>query len=211
LVQSVSAAEPHAVPGASSLLRQAPAPLHVSAFLQSSSAESPHGVPDPSGGFAHPPDPLHTSEVHSMPSGHCVGAVLPALASLEAQAPAPSHVSASVQSLSVELPQEVPAATRHESAASLHTSAHSPPPVHGSPEWLEHVPPLHVSVPLQNSPSLHGALFAGCVQAPAPLQTSSVQPFESVLHPVPAETKQLSLVSLHASAHSLPPLHGSPA
>ena len=55
------------------------------------------------------------------------------------------------------------------SAASLHRVLHSAPPAHGSPECPQ-VPPLHVSVPLQNSPSLHEAVLAVCTQAPLPLQ-----------------------------------------
>jgi hypothetical protein len=68
-----------------------------------------------------------------------------------------------------------------------------------------------VSVPLQNKPSLHGALLLGCVHAPVPLQTSFVHALPSVAHAFPAVSLQLSAASLQTSAQSAPPLHGSPA
>src|SRR5262249_26866972 len=97
------------------------------------------------------------------------------------------------------------------SAASLHASAHSDPPAQGLPVCWAHAPPLHVSVPLQKRLSLHGSVLGGCAHAPLPLHASSVQPLPSSVHGVPPGSKQLPADSLHASAHSGPLAHGSPA
>jgi hypothetical protein len=80
------------------------------------------------------------------------------------------------------------------SVASLHDSEQSASAsptfaAHGSPLCVEHAPPVHVSVPLQNSPSLHA------------------KPFGSA-------ARQLSADSLHDSEQSPSPStpgHGSPA
>src|SRR5205823_13954736 len=66
----------------------------------------------------------------------------------------------------------VPSGTLQLCANSLHTLAHCGPPAHGLPACAEHVPPLHVSAPLQNNPSLQGVALGAalCVHAPAPLQ-----------------------------------------
>src|SRR5207247_1602145 len=53
------------------------------------------------------------------------------------------------------LAQAVPCGAR-QWVVSLHVKLlQSAPPAHGSPEWPQ-VPPLQVSVPLQNLPSSHG-------------------------------------------------------
>src|SRR5262249_18373324 len=84
-------------------------------------------------------------------------------------------------------------------------------PAQGSPAWAAQLPPLQVSAPLQNRPSSQGAVLLGCVQVPAPLHWSLVQPLPSSVHAVPDGAKQLSAASLQADAHSAPPAHGSPA
>jgi hypothetical protein len=76
------------------------------------------------------------------------------------------------------------------SAPSLHDSEQFPSPSapgHGFPAWTVQAPATQVSAPLQNRPSLHGALLFGCVQLPAPLQMSFVQTFPSDVHGVPFE------------------------
>ena len=76
------------------------------------------------------------------------------------------------------------------SAASLHDSLQLPSPSgpgQGSPACTVQVPPLQVSAPLQNRPSLQGAVLFGCVQRLlVPLQTSLVQTLPSSVQPVPA-------------------------
>src|SRR5262249_38440118 len=64
---------------------------------------------------------------------------------------------------------------------------------------------------LQKSPSSHGAVLFGCVQAPLPLHWSFVHTLPSLVHAVPAESKQLSAASLQLWAHSGPPAQGLPA
>ena len=125
-----------------------------------------------------------------------------------AHAPRPSQTS-SVQEFESAV-HGVPAATAQLSLASVHEPPHSPPPAHGSPACAAHVPPLHVSAPLQNRPSSQGAALLGCVHVPDPLQTSFVHALPSLVHAVPFALKQLSEPSLHCVLHSLPPLHGSP-
>ena len=96
------------------------------------------------------------------------------------------------------------------SPLSSHVSAQSAPPVHGSPACTEQFPPLHVSVPLQNTLSSHDALLFGCVQEPLPLQMSFVQTLPSLVHAEPEDALQLSAASWHTFAHTAPPVHGSP-
>jgi hypothetical protein len=93
--------------------------------------------------------------------------VVPALPAVCAQAPAPSHAS-TLHGLPSVL-HGVPLGSKQSSAASLQRSAHSDPAVHGSPVCPQ-VPPLQVSVPVQKSPSSHGAVFAGWMHVPVPLQ-----------------------------------------
>ena len=83
-------------------------------------------------------------------------------------------------------------------------------PGHGSPAWSEQVPPEHVSAPLQNSPSEHGAALFGWPQAPAPSHTSSVQTLESGVQAPPAGLLQLSAVSLQVLSQNVRPGQGSP-
>jgi hypothetical protein len=104
----------------------------------------------------------------------------------------------------------VPAAAEQESVASVHEPPHSPPPAHGSPACTVQAPPLQVSAPLQNKPSLQAAALLGWEHVPEPLQTSFVHTFPSVEHAVPFVLKQLSEASLHCVLHSLPPVHGLP-
>jgi hypothetical protein len=66
---------------------------------------------------------------------------------------------------------------------------------------------VHVLPSLQDDPSGR----PGCVQAPAPSHSSSVQVFASAVHGVPGASKQESASSSQASAHSDPLMHGSPA
>jgi len=151
--------------------------------------------------------PAHTSSLQTSPvvqgfrSSH--GAVLFGCV----QAPSPSHWS-SVQT-SPSSVHSVSAAVWQSCAASLQVLSHSAPPVHGSPLCVQ-APPLQVSVPLQKRPSLHGAVFFGCVHAPAPLHTSSVQTLPSLVQAVPAPAWQSWAASLHELLHSAPPVHGSP-
>jgi hypothetical protein len=70
------------------------------------------------------------------------------------QVPNPLHTS-SVQTLASE-EHSCPNEAMQLSASSLHTSKHSPSPVHGSPLWMAHPPPTQESLPLQNKPSSHG-------------------------------------------------------
>ena len=68
------------------------------------------------------------------------------------------------------------------SPLSSHVSAQSAPPVHGSPACTEQFPPLHVSVPLQNTLSSHDALLFGCVQEPLDAELL-IQPKRPRHHP----------------------------
>src|SRR5207247_249010 len=54
--------------------------------------------------------------------------------------------------------QAVPAAVWQSLAASSHVLSHSGPPAHGSPLCV-HMPSLHVSGPLQKTPSSQGSVF----------------------------------------------------
>ena len=106
--------------------------------------------------------------------------------------------------------QVVPDGAKQSSAVSLHTAAHSAPPAQGSPAWTPQVPPLHVSAPLQKTPSSHGAVLLECAQLPEPLHWSLVQPLPSSVQAVPPGAKQSSAASSQVDAHSLPPAQGSP-
>jgi hypothetical protein len=65
------------------------------------------------------------------------------------------------------------------SAASLHDSEQLPSPTgpsHGSPVCVEHAPPEHVSLPVQNNPSSHDEPFvSAAVQSFAPSLHDSEQ------------------------------------
>src|SRR5262245_4630045 len=67
-------------------------------------------------------------------------------------------------------PHRVPAAVMHWSVGSSQPW-HASCPAQGSPEWTQ-VPPLHVSVPLQKSPSSQGwpSLGPATTQLPPPSQ-----------------------------------------
>jgi hypothetical protein len=54
-------------------------------------------------------------------------------------------------------------------------------------------------------------VFAGCAQAPEPLQTSLVHGLPSSVHAVPDAAKQLSVASVQVRAHIAPLAQGSPA
>src|SRR5579862_6210627 len=132
---------------------------------------------------------------------------MPALPAGCVHAPDPSH-SSTVQGLESAV-HGVPAPTKQLWFASLQVSAHSGPPAQGFPACV-HVPPEHVSMPLQKIPSSHGfVLFTW--HAPAPSQWSSVHGFPSSVHGVMSGSKQLPAASLQVCAHSGPPAHGSPA
>ena len=154
----------------------------------------------------------------------------------------PEHVSAPLQNRPSVHADPFGSAAVQLSAASLHDSEQLPSPsgpVHGLPVCPQ-VPPLHVSLPLQNNPSSQGSVLFWWRQVPDALQTSSVQTLLSLAHGVPAvalfepqvpvplhvlmvhelpsslqavpcTSKQLSSLSLHVSAQSAPPVHGSPA
>src|SRR5262249_8642039 len=53
----------------------------------------------------------------------------------------------------------------------------------GAPDM--HVPPAHTSPAVHALPSPQGAVFAPCIQVPAPSQTSSVQVFVSLVQVLP--------------------------
>jgi hypothetical protein len=105
----------------------------------------------------------------------------------------------------------VPATSKQLRAASLHASAHAEAPAHGSPEWTEHVPAAHVSAPLQNRPSSHGAASGACTHVPEASHVSVVHGLPSSVQGDPVAAVQVSVVSLHAAEHSPPPPHGLPA
>src|SRR5438094_430715 len=103
----------------------------------------------PSGSGVPPPQTpaVHTSPlVHGLPSVH----VVPSVTFGCVHAPAPLHSSRVHWFVSGV--QRVPARSKQSSSVSLQSSAHSEPPVHGSPLW-RHAPPAQVSVPLQKRPS----------------------------------------------------------
>src|SRR5437763_1525485 len=122
------------------------------------------------------------------------------------QAPAPLQAS-SVQTLP-SLVQAVPAPVWQLWADSLQVLLHSGPLAHGSPLCV-HVPPLHVSVPLQKSPSSQEAVFGVCAQVPAPLQASSVQTLSSLVQAVPAAVWQAAAASLQGASRAGPPAQGA--
>jgi hypothetical protein len=64
----------------------------------------------------------------------------------------PVQLSA-VSQTPAEARQTVAALAKQLPADSLHVLPQIPPPAHGLPECTLHVPPAHVSVPLQNTPS----------------------------------------------------------
>ena len=73
----------------------------------------------------------------------------------------------------------VPDGVRQFFAVSLQVSLQSAPPVHGSPAWTLHVPPLQRSAPLQKRPSEQVWVLLVWVQPVAALQPSSVQTLPS--------------------------------
>jgi hypothetical protein len=149
---------------------------------------------------------LHTPSLQTLPDAEQLRGAPP-------QMP-PVHWSVTVQncpSLQV-LPSG--SGALHALVVSLHASAQFPSPSgagQGLPVWLEQLPPLQVSVPLQNRSSLQGAVLFGCVQTPLPLHWSVVHGLLSVAQAVPAGSRQLSAFSLQMLAQSLPLLHGLPA
>src|SRR5262245_39785330 len=89
----------------------------------------------------------------------------------------------------------------HRMASSTAGGVHGMQPVVG---W-------QVSAPLQNSPSAQRELFGVATHEPLPLQVFSVQGSPSSVHGVPEASKQESVGSWQASAHSGPAAHGLPA
>jgi hypothetical protein len=152
------------------------------------------------GSFTHPLDGLHESAVHWLlssqlrvvppqePPAQWSFSVQASLSSQGAefgtwpQAPLPLQTS-SVQGL-LSVAQGVFAAVKQSIAVSLQLLLHCGPPVHGLPACTTQLPPLQVSAPLQNTPSLHGSVLAGWVHEPLPLHLSSVQPLPSSVHGV---------------------------
>src|SRR5438094_2245590 len=101
--------------------------------------------------------PAHTSLLQTSPVVHGFRSSHGAVLSGCVQAPSPSHWS-SVQT-SPSSVHGVSAAVWQSWAASLHVLLHSGPLAHGSPLCLQ-TPPLQVSVPLQNRPSLQAVPLA---------------------------------------------------
>jgi hypothetical protein len=83
-----------------------------------------------------------------------------------------------------------------------------------------HAPPEQASLTVQKSPSSHGAVLFGCVQTPAPLQTSLVHRLPSLAQALPdasnwqvdeQQSPSTLLPSSHCSPGSRMPLpHGMP-
>ena len=121
------------------------------------------------------------------------------------QWPWPSQVSGLSQTVSPWLPQVLPERSKQLSVASLQVSAHSVPPVHGSPAWTQ-APPLQVSVPLQNNPSLHDAVLFGLEQPTPAVQTSFVQTFPSLQAALFAVATQFPAAQ-ESFVHAIPSLH----
>src|SRR5262245_64260763 len=79
-------------------------------------------------------------------------------------------------------------------------------PGQGLPACTEQLPPPQVSPPLQNRPSLHGAVLFGCWQtALAPLQVSLVQTLPSSVHAVPFVLNVQLVVQHEPAVPLLPP------
>jgi hypothetical protein len=106
-------------------------------------------------GWVHVPDPLQMSFVQTLPS--------------------------SVQT--------VPLRLKQLSAVSLQPLLHTNPPVQGSPVWVEQVPPVQVSVPLQNMESVQADPFVS-----AKVQLSAVSLQDSAQLPSPSGPGQGSPV-----------------
>ena len=112
----------------------------------------------------------------------------------------------------------MPSESKQLSAVSLHASAHSEPPVQGSPACTEQLPPEQVSLPLQNRPSLHDAALFVCAQVPDPLHASVVHWFPSDVHGVAASVRQKHwgcagplVIDARVKPHHAPPLVEDPA
>src|SRR5262245_28310140 len=103
------------------------------------------------------------------------------------QLPAPLHRS-TVQGFP-SLEQAAVAGSTQLWAASLHVCGQMGPPAHGLPACVLHAPPLQVSAPLQNSPSLQGAVLLVWTHAPAALQWSSVHGLPSLVQVALAGSK----------------------
>src|SRR5439155_11159840 len=180
--------------GAATTVAQVP-PTQASSPLQNWPSSHTIGVP------------AHTSLLQTSPVVHGFRSSHVAVLLGCAHVPSPSHWS-SVQT-SPSSVHGVSAVVRQLWAASLQVSLHSGPLAHGSPLCVQ-TPPLQVSVPLQKRLSLQEAVLFGCVQAPAPLHTSSVQTLPSLVQAVPAAVWQLWADSLYVLLHSRPLAHGSP-
>jgi hypothetical protein len=122
--------------------------------------------------------------------------------------PEPLQVSPVVHALASS--QLTPELRAQVSGTSLHCCWQNESDVQGLPVWIEQLPPEHVSVPLQNRPSVHATVLFGCVQVPNPLHTSSVHTLLSLVHVAPLSARQLSTDSLQMFWHTAPPVHGSP-
>src|SRR5438034_3586056 len=149
--------------------------------------------------------PAHTSLLQTSPVVHGFRSSHGAVLSGCVQAPSPSHWS-SVQT-SPSSVHGVSAAVWQSWAASLHVLLHSGPLAHGSPLCLQ-TPPLQVSVPLQKTPSLHGAVLLVCVQPLEGSHPSSVHGLPSLQLGAGPPT-QLSPLQMSLVVQALPSSHGA--
>jgi hypothetical protein len=158
--------------------------LQVSAPLQN--AASLHAEPLGSAAVQVSVGSLHDSAQLASPSGPGHGLPL-----CVAQTP-PLHVSLPLQYSPSVHAEPFGSPSVQASAASLHVSEQLPSPSgpgHGLPAWVVQLPPLQVSTPLQNRPSLQATPFGSAsVQASADSSQDSEQ-----------------LPSPSAPGHGLPP------
>src|SRR5262249_8309605 len=140
------------------------------------------------GAWRQPPSPSqasHSGQVVTVPPAHVPAAQVSPLV----------QVFASLHG--------VPSGSLQLSTDSLQVWAHWGPPAHGSPACTVHAPRLHVSGPLQKTPSEQGAVLFGCVQVPPPSHTSSVQPLPSPPHVAPGASYR-QLVEQQSPERTLP-------
>jgi hypothetical protein len=149
------------------------------------------------------------SSVHPTPSLQLSGVPFTQL-SIALHVSMPSQATPLLQSESV-------GACEHESVASLQASiVHETPSSHGDPELgvqpvpIAPVTGLHISVPLQYSPSLHATLFGAFVQTPI-VHTSTVQEKPSLQStllthaPIPLELDDAA-IPLELDDAAIPPI-----
>jgi len=106
-------------------------------------------------------------------------------------------------------------AARQLSAPSSQLSEQFPSPsgpLQGSPVWVEQVPPLQVSVPLQNNPSVHADPFGSAAKqlsAPSSQLSEQLPSLSGPEHGSPACTEQLPPLQVSAPLQNSPSLHGA--